>query len=110
MPIGPEKEAKAPSITSREWSFRDGREFRDRNGDGVVDWETSGVARQTDGFGIYKEDNDFDGFYEREYEAGGIAYTINSDKAIREPVPQIHRVYPPTRINRKPKTESGPGE
>ena len=104
-PISPEKEAKAPAITSRAWSLRDGREFRARNGDGIVDWEATGAGRSTDGFGIYKEDNDFDGFYEREYEAGGFAYTINYEKAIREPVSQIHRVYPPTRITREPKGE-----
>ena len=109
MPTNPVKEANAPTSTSREWSYRDGREFRDRNGDGIVDWEAIGEGRLTDGFGIYKEDNDFDGFYEREYEAGGFAYTINSDKAIREPVSQIHRVYRPTRIIRKPKAEQDGG-
>ena len=109
MPTNPVKEANAPTITSREWSYRDGREFRDRNGDGIVDWEAIGEGRLTDGFGIYKEDNDFDGFYEREYEAGGFAYTINSDKAIREPVSQIHRVYRPTRIIRKPRRQNNKG-
>ena len=108
-PTSEKKEAKVPEITSREWSYRDGRAFQDRNGDGIVDWEAAGEERQTDGFGIYKEDNDFDGFYEREYVAGGVAYTVKSEKAIREPVSQIHRVYPPTSVTRKPKPEQSRG-
>lgn len=89
----------------REWTFRDGREFRDRNGDGIVDWQATGAARYSDGFGVYKEDNDYDGYYDHEYEAGGFAYTVNYDKEIREPVPQIHKVYSPTRTTKKPKAE-----
>jgi len=49
----------------------------------------------------YKEDNDFDGYYEREYEAGGFAYTTRYDKSIREAVPMIHKIYPPTKTTRK---------
>lgn len=95
-------EEKPETIQVREWRHRD-RDYKDRNGDGIVDWQAEGTARTTDGYGIYKEDNDFDGFYEREYEAGGFAYEVIRDEAIRERVPQIHRVSKPTRIRTVPK-------
>ena len=99
------KTEKPVMVRVREWRFRDGREYRDRNGDGIVDWEARGDARLTDGFGVYKEDTDFDGFYDREYEAGGFAYHVRYDKRIREPVPRIDKVYAPTRIRRQPSPE-----
>jgi hypothetical protein len=98
------------TILVRAWSFRDGRQYLDRNGDGIVDWEATGDARSTDGYGVYKEDNDYDGYYDREYEAGGFVYTVNGDKEIREKVPPIHRVYPPTRTTRKTKAAPGAGQ
>jgi hypothetical protein len=99
------------TILVREWWFRDGREYRDRNGDGIVDWEATGEGRYTDDFGVYKEDNNYDGYYEREYESGGACYTVNYDKEIREHVPHIHRVYRPTRTIRKSKAEqTGTGQ
>lgn len=78
-----------------------GSEFRDRNADGSVDWEVVGADHGTDGYGIYKADNDFDGYYDQEYEAGGIAYHVNYTKPIHERVPQMFR--PPTKTHWKPK-------
>lgn len=84
----------------RVWSFSDGREYKDRNGDGVVDWMRRGDTEDNDGFCQYKEDNDYDGFYDRAYRAGGYAYRVVSQDKIHEPVEDIHRVYPPTRFIR----------
>lgn len=88
------------TIVVKEWSTRNGNQYRDRNGDGIVDWQATGSGRHTDGFGIYKEDNDFDGFFEREYKAGGFDYQIIYDRKIREKVPPIHRMFPPTKVTK----------
>lgn len=104
----PDDRKPPATIAIKQWSFRDGREFRDRNGDGIVDWQASGSARYSDGFGIYKEDNDFDGFYDRQFESGGYSGAVNYDWKIHEPVPPIHRIYPPTQIETKAKGEQEP--
>ncbi len=68
------------------------REFADNNGDGRIDWEvTSDGAWGTDGYGRVKRDVDFDGFYDEEREAGGIAGEIRWSRPIHEAVPPIHR-------------------
>jgi hypothetical protein len=99
----PERTKEENYVLVREWRYRDGNEYVDRNGDGMVDWEASGSARGTDGYGVYKEDNDYDGFYEREYMGGGFSYHIVYDKKIRQQVPQFHRIYPPTRVIKRPR-------
>ena len=78
--------------------------FRDRNGDGIVDWQSSSDGAD-DGFMIIKEDNDFDGYYEREYQVGGYAFHTVYDRSIHEAVPQIHKIYPPTKVTEKPNAE-----
>ena len=106
---------KPETILVREWTFRDGREYSDRNGDGIVDWEArdwegedlevDGQSRYSDGLGIYREDNDYDGFYDREYVCGGFDGRIIYDKPIYKPIPEIHRVYPPNKVTKKPKAK-----
>jgi hypothetical protein len=75
-------------------------EYRDRNGDGLVDWEATGELRYTDGYGVYKQDNDFDGYYDRQYTCGGFAYSVTSDQRIHEAIPKIRlsKLHPETFI------------
>jgi hypothetical protein len=101
-------QADEDTILVRTWSFRDDRVYIDRNGDGIVDWFESGSARYTDGYGVFKEDTDYDGYFDRQFKAGGFEYSVIEDLVIRERVPQIHRAYKPTKITRKPRPGSKP--
>ena len=60
------------------------RVYRDRNGDGMVDWEESGESRGTDGFGTYKVDDDYDGYYDRDdaHRPGTDTYTGHSSTCL----------------------------
>jgi hypothetical protein len=106
IPGGKLANSQPETILVREWhtDYPDNKVLRDRNGDGIVDYEATGRDRATDGFGVYKEDDDFDGFFDREYEAGGFAYHVNYEKDIHERVPRIPPVFPPTKITTAPKT------
>jgi hypothetical protein len=95
------------TVTERIWQFGPWRECRDTNGDGIVDQEAAGETRLTDGYGTYKADDDFDGFYDREWVAGGLAGETTSSKVIRERVPALGHV-PPTRIVRCPRPHPPP--
>ena len=97
-------------VDYHEWTMPNGTEYRDRNDDGVVDWQAEGEDRGTDGFGIYKEDNDFDGYYDVEYEEGGIACHVTWTKAIHERVPPIGSRFLPTKTYWKPKAKPSDDE
>ena len=60
--------------------------YYDRNGDWIVDMECSGDSG-TDGYRRTKVDDDFDGYYDRVYSAGGIAGREEDAEVIHELVP-----------------------
>lgn len=93
-----QKQKKKVTKFTREWSYRNGQTYRDSNGDGIVDFQAVDEDPYLhDDYTVFKEDTDFDGFYDREYRAGGYSGAVTYEKQIREPVSQIHKIYPPTR-------------
>ena len=77
-----------PNVLGREWRFADGRVYKDRNGDGRVDWQNLD--------GLYREDNDFNGIYEIGYEEDSLTPGRSFHKRIEKPIPKIHEMYSPT--------------
>lgn len=71
--------------------------YSDTNGDGRIDHEVSDTEGRhaTDGYGRYKVDTDFDGFYDKEFEQGGVAGEIRWSRPIHELVPMVSRAMIP---------------
>ena len=87
----------ARQLQPPSWWKIDETTYRDRNHDGRIDWEVTGDNWGTDGFGIYKEDTDYDGIYDRTYDAGGFSYNTRWSREIHEPVPIMGRFFVPIR-------------
>jgi hypothetical protein len=69
--------------------------YRDRNGDGKIDWETSGQEWRGDGLDVYKVDANYDGFYDVKYAAGGIKGGKYWEKSIDERIPAVGKGFVP---------------
>ena len=96
-----------------------GKYYRDRNHDGKIDWEVSGmtfmghavfpfksstnsagslvVTEEFTGQGVdtFKVDTNYDGFYDLEYGAGGTSGQIQWTKSIHERVPMVGKDFVP---------------
>jgi len=81
-----------PEAAPRRWHSGN-REFFDNNGDGRIDCEVVSVEGYwgSDGYGRFKIDKDYDGFYDEEREQGGIGGELRWSRPIHEAVPAIHR-------------------
>ena len=68
-------------------------EYFDHNGDGRIDEEVVSIEGYwgSDGYGRFKIDTDYDGFYDKECEMGGVAGELRWSRPIHEAVPSIHR-------------------
>jgi hypothetical protein len=69
--------------------------FRDRDGDGRIDWEVSGDTWRHDGVDTYKADTNYDGYYDVESAWGGITGGEYSHKSIHERVPKVGNDFVP---------------
>jgi hypothetical protein len=69
--------------------------YRDRNHDGKIDWEVSGETWRYDGVDTYRVDTNYDGFYDLEYSAGGIAGKKSPSKAIHDRVSVVGKDFVP---------------
>ena len=86
-----------PQAQPPSWWQVDETTYRDRDHDGRIDWEVTGTGWGSDGYGIYKEDTDYDGFYDRIYDAGGFSYQTRWSRDIHEAVPVVGRFFVPIR-------------
>ena len=78
-----------------EWRYDD-LLYRDRNGDGVIDWERRGhIILDVPVF--MREDTDYNGFFDRESYSGGLVKKYDYVKEISIPVPPLHLWKSPTR-------------
>ena len=84
------------SERARVWHLGD-TEYADTNADGRIDREIRNVEGHygTDGYGRFKTDTDFDGFYDDEREQGVYAGELRWSRPIREPVYPITRALIP---------------